>query len=162
MTALAPLTLTFYDPETVDPCGEYYCNFMQLKQFKLAMGLASAKLNVNQAALSELIVEVFHGQFTIDWLEHHTSQTDRMRVLSAIIQRGNLLMARNDQDDEEEVPEEGEDEPDDDWIVKMEVLLVKKLGWSLKDIDETDIESLMPFIAKFTKKKKVFIDQLDI
>jgi hypothetical protein len=32
----------------------------------------------------------------------------------------------------------------------MEISLVKTFGWSLHDIDETDIESLLPFIHQYT------------
>ncbi len=30
----------------------------------------------------------------------------------------------------------------------MEISLVKAFGWSLRDIDETDIESLLPFVFR--------------
>lgn len=51
----------------------------------------------------------------------------------------------------------------------MEISLVKAFGWSLKDIDETDIESLFAFMTRFTesnpdsrapKKRKVYADQV--
>jgi hypothetical protein len=32
----------------------------------------------------------------------------------------------------------------------MEISLVKAFGWSLRDIDETEVESLMDFIDRFT------------
>jgi hypothetical protein len=34
---------------------------------------------------------------------------------------------------------------DDDWPLEVESVLVKAFGWSLYDIDRTDIESLIPF-----------------
>jgi len=34
--------------------------------------------------------------------------------------------------------------------VELEIQMVKAFGWSLHDIDETDIESLLPFIHRFT------------
>jgi len=50
---------------------------------------------------------------------------------------------------------------------------VERFGWSLRDIDETDIESLLPFIYRFaattgkdgkrptkTTGNKAFIDQI--
>lgn len=50
----------------------------------------------------------------------------------------------------------------------MEISLVKAFGWSLKDIDETDIESLFAFMTRFTEsnretrspKRKVYADQV--
>lgn len=34
----------------------------------------------------------------------------------------------------------------------MELALVRAFGWSLRDIDETDIESLLPFIGMVIRK----------
>ncbi len=36
-------------------------------------------------------------------------------------------------------------------MLDIEVELVKNFGWSLKDIDETDIESLIPFVFRAAK-----------
>jgi hypothetical protein len=33
----------------------------------------------------------------------------------------------------------------------MKIRLVERWGWSLRDIDETDIESLLPFIFRFAE-----------
>jgi hypothetical protein len=45
---------------------------------------------------------------------------------------------------------------------------VKTLGWNLRDIDETDIESLLPFVfrlagtgAKAGESKQIYCDQVD-
>jgi hypothetical protein len=45
---------------------------------------------------------------------------------------------------------------------------VKTFGWSLKDIDETDIESLLPFVFRLSGKDKgkqvkqsAFCDEVD-
>ena len=46
----------------------------------------------------------------------------------------------------------------------MEVSLVKAFGWSLHDIDETDIESLLPFVFHLTGAgmgSQVYCDQVD-
>ena len=46
----------------------------------------------------------------------------------------------------------------------MEISLVKAFGWSLRDIDETDIESLLPFVFHFAgvgAGNKVYCDQVD-
>lgn len=46
--------------------------------------------------------------------------------------------------------------------------MVRAFGWSLHEIDETDIESLLPFIFRFTATEakapsngKVYCDQVD-
>lgn len=36
-----------------------------------------------------------------------------------------------------------------DALIDMEIALVKAWGWSLRDIDGTSIESLLPFISRF-------------
>lgn len=51
-------------------------------------------------------------------------------------------------------------------MIDMEVSLVKSLGWSLRDIDETSMESLFPFVFRLTsegkneKSKTVFCDEV--
>ena len=56
-----------------------------------------------------------------------------------------------------------------DWWIDLEISLVKAFGWSLEDIDETEIDSLIPFIMRFSetdggenpiKTKKVYADQV--
>lgn len=53
-------------------------------------------------------------------------------------------------------------------MASLELALVKAFGWSLWDIDNTSVESLLPVLAKITsgsksgataKSKKVFCDQ---
>lgn len=47
----------------------------------------------------------------------------------------------------------------------MEIALVKAFGWSLRDIDDTDIESLLPFIFRTTSdqdttgEKRIYCDE---
>jgi len=52
-----------------------------------------------------------------------------------------------------------------DWLIDLEIQLVKVFHWSLRDIDETSVDSLMPFIFRLTgideKENKVFCDQVD-
>lgn len=53
----------------------------------------------------------------------------------------------------------------------MEFVLVDRFGWSLKEIDETDMESLIPFVFEFPRwkhrqgvqerRRQVFADQAD-
>lgn len=55
----------------------------------------------------------------------------------------------------------------DDWLVSFEYQLVKAFNWSLHDIDETDVDSLVNFVygvmAKNTTfaRKPAFCDQVD-
>ena len=51
-----------------------------------------------------------------------------------------------------------------DGMIDLEIQLVSAFGWSLRDIDETDVESLLPFIFRLTKSKtgggmRVYADQ---
>lgn len=39
--------------------------------------------------------------------------------------------------------------------------MVKAFGWSLRDIDETEIESLMDFINRLTWKRNAYCDEVD-
>lgn len=46
---------------------------------------------------------------------------------------------------------EGGDQPDSgEWVIDLEIAMVKAFGWSLRDLDETDIESLLPFMFRLT------------
>jgi hypothetical protein len=52
-------------------------------------------------------------------------------------------------------------------MIDLEIELIKAFNWSLRDLDETDIESLLPFIERFSgssnqpvAKNKVYCDQV--
>jgi len=52
-------------------------------------------------------------------------------------------------------------------MIDMEISLVKAFGWDLHSIDETDIESLFPFVNRFAGVgpdpkpiKKTYIDDV--
>jgi hypothetical protein len=50
------------------------------------------------------------------------------------------------------VPEDGGDDEEIngvDLLLDLECSLVDATGWALRDIDETDIESLIPFIFRY-------------
>lgn len=55
-----------------------------------------------------------------------------------------------------------------DTLIDLEVAMVRAFGWSLRDIDETDIGSLIPFIGRLTKtvnetgsgSRKVYADEV--
>ena len=40
-------------------------------------------------------------------------------------------------------------------MIDLEVSLVKTFGWSLRDIDETDVESLLDFVGRLTEKQGI-------
>lgn len=55
-------------------------------------------------------------------------------------------------------------------MIDLEIALVERFGWSLRDIDDTDVESLIPFVLRLTGKKgststgksaQVYCDQVD-
>lgn len=58
------------------------------------------------------------------------------------------------------------------WMVDLEISLAKGLGWSLYEMDRTDIGSLIPFVMRFTKTeekgedgkktRKVYCDQVNL
>jgi hypothetical protein len=53
--------------------------------------------------------------------------------------------------------------PDQDAMIDLEIGLVKAFGWSLREIDETDIETLIPFVRRFGggEDEPEYIDQVD-
>jgi hypothetical protein len=50
-------------------------------------------------------------------------------------------------------------------LIDLEIKLVQIFHWSLRDIDETSVDSLLPFIFRLTgmneKENKVYCDQVD-
>jgi hypothetical protein len=50
-------------------------------------------------------------------------------------------------------------------LVDLEISLVRAFGWSLHDIDETAVESLLPFVGRFARKPEVrktaYADEVD-
>jgi len=53
-----------------------------------------------------------------------------------------------------------------DWMLDMEIALVRAFHWPIHVIEQTDVESLMLFVHRLTagksgsRKKKMFIDQV--
>lgn len=47
-------------------------------------------------------------------------------------------------------PGSGEQPDSGEWVIDLEIAMVKAFGWSLRDVDETDIESLLPFMYRMT------------
>lgn len=57
------------------------------------------------------------------------------------------------------------------WMIDLEIALAKAFGWSLWEIDETDVESLVGFVNRFTdtqgktpqasRQQKAYCDQVD-
>jgi hypothetical protein len=174
MPALAPLKFTLYDLETFEPRGDYICNFVPLKYLKLAIRLYNSPVNINQDALIGLIVALFEYQFSADELKRCSEEGDRVLLLQEIVLRaGSFLTISAEASEAGEGTADGSAGgtqyklEDEDWIVALEISLANAFNWSLKDIDETDIETLMPFVARFVGndekkevKKKVFVDQV--
>ena len=93
MPALAPLTLTFYDLETMDACGSFISNFVPLKYLKLAIRISRSPARVNDDTLSGLIVDLFGRQFNSDELSrHHQELWQRAAIgVAAVSADGGVL-----------------------------------------------------------------------
>jgi hypothetical protein len=68
---------------------------------------------------------------------------------------------------EEEDAASAEADDYEDWMLEFEHNVVKRWGWSLREIDETDMESLIPFVFYQQKAgkarlpvKRMFCDQV--
>ena len=155
MPALAPLKLTLYEPETNEVHGDYICNFVPLRYLKLAIRLSKSLININADALTGLITDLFGNKFSADELVKYSEESDRILLLQAIITRARIIMSKPS----ENKPENLETQIDDgleydlkdvDWIIDLEISLVNAFNWSLRDLDEMDIETLFPFISRFT------------
>lgn len=168
MPALAPLKLTFYDPETNEALGEFICNFVSMRYLKLAIRLSGSKVNINGDTLNGLIIDLFGRQFSVSQLLKYTEASDRLAILQSIIRRISHFMSGNEEEEKiegknDEIKKDLEDE-----ITDMQIMLINAFHWNLKDIDEMDIESLFPFMARFIgmrqevpvpDHKKIYCDQ---
>jgi hypothetical protein len=155
MPALAPLKLTLYDLETFEVHGEYLCNFVPLRYLKLAIRLSKSLININEDTLTGLIVDLFGNQFSVDELVKYSEQNDRMAMLQAILTRSRIIISKPSENKSESLETKIDggleyDLKDDDWIIDLEISLINAFSWSLRELDETYIETLFPFISRFT------------
>lgn len=69
-------------------------------------------------------------------------------------------------------PPEDEESDHGEWIIDLEIAMVKAFAWSLRDMDETDIETLLPFVFRWTateagddkkavQARRVYCDQVN-
>lgn len=169
MPAHAPLKLTFYDPDTYDLVAEYICNFIPVRFLKLAIRLAKSPVNINKDTLEGLIVDLFGNQFSIDELRRGSDESDRKQVLQDIMTRAGSFMSERSGNqpgsEAENIVTEAEDE---NWLEDLEITLVKSFGWSLAEIDRTDIESLFSFLSRFAgtagkvpAQQRSYVDQVN-
>lgn len=163
MPALAPLKLTFYNPETGDEREEYLCNFVQLRYLKLAVQIAKSDININMDTLNGLIVDLFGRQFSVEELKEYTIPAQRIILLQAIVRRPSFLMEKEEEAEEETLTEAEVRDLEED-IGEMEISMIQAFRWSQHQIDRTDIESLFLLVKRFAKinDHHVYIDQIGL
>jgi len=168
MPAHAPVKFTLYNLETYEPLEDYICNFIPVRYLKLAIRLAKSKVNINPDTLAGLIVDLFKNEFSVNELRKHSEESDRMQVLQEIMTRAGSFMSKTSEKDPAGGVENAAAEEDENWLEDLEITLVKSFGWSLQEIDATDMESLFPFVSRFAgtaskvpEKKLAYIDQVD-
>jgi hypothetical protein len=168
MPALAPLKLTLYNLETYEVLGDYVCNFIPVRYLKLAIRLSKSLININADTLAGLIVDLFGNKFSVDDLQKYSEQRDRMTVLQAVMTRsGNFMLKPSETGSAGETGNTSTESEDEYWLEDLEISLVNSFGWSLQEIDNTDIESLFPFIMRYAHtggepvvKQGIFCDQV--
>ncbi len=167
MPALAPLKIVFYDPETQEERREYICNHVPMRYLKLALQLSMSKANINMDILAGLIVDLFGRQFSVDELREYTETQNRLILLQALIRRPGFFMVQKTDKKENELPANNELSDLEEDIIDMEISLINVFGWSMYDIDETDIESLFPFMNLFVgghkkpvKSNRIYAEQM--
>jgi hypothetical protein len=97
MSALAPIRLTLYNPETDEVIREYTRSFIPWELLKRALRLQKV-LNtdeINESDLDELaglVVAVFGDQFTVEQLNNGADMGEMLAVINAIVSRASQLI----------------------------------------------------------------------
>jgi hypothetical protein len=110
--------------------------------------------------LAGVVAQIFGGRFGVNDLKD-TQPGELIAVLNAVMGRVQEFSSGPAAPAADGQAETG----NDDWMIELEISLVKGLGWNLHDIDETDIESLLPFVMRFAGGSpvgvvKTFCDQV--
>lgn len=149
-----PITITLYDHATHEVLAQFSRGRVPWKLFKDAVHLArriDAAQAMDETAHQEtaaLLTALAGYQFTIEQVLLGMSQHEMVTALRQIVRRAASLGQQASGN--EAAPPAGEQDGSPDWVVGLESMLVRALGWSLHDIDETDVESLLPFVAALT------------
>jgi hypothetical protein len=156
---LPPLKITLYDPDTSESRAEYTRGFVAWKHLKAAtrlLGVLTREGTIDPALPAEIaeVVAGALGGVSVQDLTAGATPEEMITVLMQIIGRAKALSPRADEPPADASPPP---QPSDahspshlDWMIDIEIQLARVLGWSLRDIDETDIESLLPFWFRLT------------
>ncbi len=160
-----PMTLHIYD-ENSEIKATFVRSFVPWKLLKEAVKIAK---NLNPKNMSEenveeltgLVVAVFGDKFTVDQLNEGADVSEMVAVLQQIVSTANGV--HSGPYPSGVIPENSE--LTIETMIDLEIGLVRAFNWSLRDIDETDIESLLPFISRLNSdgqdEKKAFADEVD-
>ncbi|OGO26424.1 MAG: hypothetical protein A2136_05460 [Chloroflexi bacterium RBG_16_54_11] len=152
-----PIKIVFYDSATNEASRTYLCNFISWKIFKAISRLAieldrkgwGNLLDEERNALASLVIEAFGRQFSYDDLMRGSNWSEMCTVVQEILNK----LRRKDTEVGKEVggseAEHSADDPADDWMTDLDITLIKFFGWSLRDIDETDVDSLRSILSRF-------------
>lgn len=158
----SPMRITLYTEES-EVKKTYTRSYVTWRLLKNAVKIAKELMtDEGTNALAGLVVDAFGCQFSIEELISGADNDEMMAVLNAIIYRAQGAAKLYATEAQGNAPA---DVTDAEAMIDMEISLVKTFGWSMHEIDETDIESLLPFVFRLSGGKKVsgnaFCDQVD-
>jgi hypothetical protein len=157
-----PMRITLYTEES-EVKRTYTRSCVNWRLLKNAVKIAK-KLNTDEGvnALAVLVVDAFGCQFSVEELISGADKGEMMSVMNTIITKARDATKLYATEAQANAPS---DVTDADSMIDTEISLVQAFGWSLHDIDETDIESLIPFMYRLSEGKKIsrnaFCDQVD-
>jgi len=144
------ISITLFDAERTQP-QTYTQPVVVWGTLKRAIRMAKrleAGAPDTQLELAGLVVWVFRDRFTVDDLAECTDLAEQIAVINQITQTAVALLPQGSASGTDEPGEALA--PADDWMARLDRNMVKQYGWSLRDLDETDIESLFPFLQAVT------------
>jgi hypothetical protein len=157
------LTIVLYDARTHEESRRLTQVFTRWGAVKAAIRFArevdSQAMSVTeQETLAGLIAEAFDRRVEAEEIREGMSLAEMVTALNEILAKvaragagqGVLRQSGTGSSEREERKDLEEGEAAGDWMVELESSLVRMYGWSLHEIDETAVESLLPFVLRGT------------
>lgn len=151
-----PIVLKLYDPVSFDVRRTIACPSIPWRLFKRATKLARQLngigwgnlLEEHRVGITSLVMDLFHGQVGYDELMSGCTTSEMKIIIQEVINWTRVTPSEPNPEVEGDEPSPQPRAEEDDWMVELEIALVRMFHWSLWDIDETDIESLKTFIDR--------------
>lgn len=145
-----PLQITLYDARTHEETRRLTQVFTRWAVVKAAIRFtretnSQAMSGPEQEMLAGLIAEAFDRRVEAEEIRAGMSLLEMVTALNTILAKVVRAGASSNGAGSSQV---GAQADEGDWLIELESSLVRVFGWSLHEIDETAVESLLPFVLR--------------